>query len=63
MGRVVWIFRVSNDPRGSYSSTNGANPVNAHLKSYAWFLGFLIVTKVIVAPMAKQVGIPYVQDL
>lgn len=63
MGRFVWIFAVATHSRGSRPSTNGATTVSAHLKSYAWFLGFLIATKVIVAPVAKQMGIPYIQDL
>jgi hypothetical protein len=37
--------------------------MNSHIKSYLWFLGFMVVTKAVVAPIAKQVGIPYVQDL
>ena len=37
--------------------------MNAHIKSYLWFLGFMVATKVIVAPVAKQVGIPYIGDL
>lgn len=37
--------------------------MTSHLKAYAWFLGFAIVTKMLVAPVAKQVGIPFVQDL
>lgn len=37
--------------------------MTSHLKSYAWFVGFLLVTKVIVAPVAKQMNIPYLGDL
>lgn len=37
--------------------------MNAHIKSYLWFLAFAVATKVVVAPMAKQIGIPYVSDL
>lgn len=34
-----------------------------HLTAYAWFLGFVIATKVVVQPMAKQLNIPFLQDL
>lgn len=37
--------------------------MNAHLKSYAFFLGFLLLTKVIVAPVATNLHIPYIKDL
>lgn len=37
--------------------------MNAHVKSYLWFLGFLAVTKVVVAPVAKQLNIPLVSDI
>lgn len=37
--------------------------MNAHIKSYAWFLGFLLVTKVIVSPIATNLNIPYIKDL
>ena len=37
--------------------------MNAHIKSYLWFLGFLAVTKVVVAPVAKQLNIPLVSDI
>lgn len=34
-----------------------------YLKSYAIFLGFLVVTKVVVVPMAQSMSIPYLKDL
>lgn len=34
--------------------------MNAHVTSYLWFLGFLAVTKIVVAPIAKQLNIPVV---
>lgn len=34
--------------------------MNAHLKSYAWFLGFLVITKIIVKPVATQLNIPVI---
>lgn len=37
--------------------------MNAHLKSYAWFVGFLLVTKIIVAPIATNLNVPYLKDL
>lgn len=37
--------------------------MQAHLKSYLWFVGFLAVTKIVVAPMAKQLNIPVVSDI
>lgn len=33
------------------------------LKSYAWFLAFAVATKIIVAPMARTMNIPFVKDL
>lgn len=33
-----------------------------HLKSYAWFLAFMVATKVVVAPIAKNLNIPLVSD-
>ncbi len=37
--------------------------MNAHIKSYLWFLGFMAVTKIVVAPVAKQLNIPLVSDI
>lgn len=36
--------------------------MNAHLKSYAWFLAFLVVTKIVVKPVATQLNIPLLSD-
>jgi len=33
------------------------------LKSYAWFLAFAVATKIIVAPLARSMNIPFVKDL
>jgi hypothetical protein len=41
----------------------GASKMQAQLKSYLWFVGFLAVTKIVVAPMAKQLNIPVVSDI
>ena len=37
--------------------------MNAHIKSYLWFIGFLAVTKIVVAPIAKNLNIPLVSDI
>lgn len=37
--------------------------MNAHIKSYLWFIGFMAVTKIVVAPMAKQLNIPVVSAI
>jgi len=37
--------------------------VETKLKSYAWFLAFAVATKVIVAPLAKSMNIPFISQL
>jgi hypothetical protein len=37
--------------------------MNSTVKSYIWFLGFMAVTKLVVAPVAKQLNVPLVSDL
>lgn len=37
--------------------------MNSYVKSYGLFLAFAIVTHVVIAPLAKQVGVPFVSDL
>jgi len=37
--------------------------MKAHLNAYLWFIGFTLATKIIVAPIAKSMNIPFVQDL
>jgi|DEB19_MinimDraft_2_1074335.scaffolds.fasta_scaffold00165_24 hypothetical protein len=37
--------------------------MNSTVKSYIWFLGFMAVTKLVVAPVAKQLNVPIVSDL
>lgn len=32
-------------------------------KAYAWFVGFTLVTIVIVRPIAQQMGIPLLKDI
>jgi hypothetical protein len=34
-----------------------------HLVTYAWFLGFLVLTKAVVVPIATNMNIPYIKDL
>ena len=41
----------------------GVSKMNAHIKSYLWFVGFLAVTKIVVAPIAKNLNIPLVSDI
>ena len=45
-----------------FSTPQGFN-MNSTVKSYIWFLGFMAVTKLVVAPVAKQLNIPMVSDL
>lgn len=37
--------------------------MNAHVKSYLWFLGFMAVTKLVVAPIATNMNLPLVKDI
>lgn len=37
--------------------------MNAHVKSYLYFVAFLAVTKIVVAPVAKQLNIPVVSSI
>lgn len=37
--------------------------MNAHIKSYLYFVAFLAVTKIVVAPVAKQLNIPIVSSV
>lgn len=37
--------------------------MESKLKSYAWFLAFAIVTKVVVVPLATSMNIPFVKQL
>ncbi len=37
--------------------------MNAHVKSYLYFVAFLAVTKMVVAPVAKQLNIPIVSNI
>jgi hypothetical protein len=37
--------------------------MNAHLKSYIWFVAFLAVTKIVVKPIATNLNIPLISDI
>ena len=37
--------------------------MNAQVKSYLWFLGFLAITKMVVAPAAKSMNVPVLSDI
>jgi len=34
-----------------------------HIKAYAWFIGFMLVTAVVVRPIAMQMNIPLLKDI
>lgn len=37
--------------------------MNSKLEAYAWFLAFMVVTAVVVRPIANQMGIPLLKDI
>lgn len=37
--------------------------MKSHAKAYAYFLGFILITKLVVVPAAKQFNVPLVKDL
>jgi hypothetical protein len=37
--------------------------MNAYVKSYITFFAFLAITKIVVAPMLKQTGVPMLANL
>lgn len=37
--------------------------MDGKLKAYAWFVGFMLVTSIVVRPIAQQMGIPILKDL
>lgn len=37
--------------------------MESKIKSYAWFLAFAVATKIVVAPLARSMNIPFVKDL
>lgn len=37
--------------------------MNQHVKSYLFFIGFMVLTRAVVAPVAKSMNIPFVKDL
>jgi|GEM_PF-3154527 len=37
--------------------------MNAHVKSYLIFVAYMAVTKIVVAPVVKQLNIPVISDV
>lgn len=37
--------------------------MNAHIKSYLWFLGFMAVTKLVVKPITSNLNVPLLNDI
>jgi len=37
--------------------------MESNLKAYAWFLGFMLITAVVVRPIAVQMNIPLLKDI
>lgn len=37
--------------------------MESNLKAYAWFLGYMLITQIVVAPIAKQMNIPILSSL
>lgn len=37
--------------------------MESKLKAYGWFVGFMLVTAVVVRPIAQQMGIPLLKDI
>ena len=65
MGRFLFRIEKRTDIRTTFfffSTLQGFN-MNSTVKSYLWFVGFMAVTKLVVAPVAKQLNIPMVSDL
>jgi hypothetical protein len=69
MGRCPWAVFFSGSKKEptfgapSLFSTRKDFQMNSTVKSYIWFLGFMAVTKLVVAPVAKQLNVPLVSDL
>ena len=47
----------------TFQPTHKGQTMNAQVKSYLYFLAFAAATKVVVVPLAKQMGIPFLKDL
>lgn len=52
----------------SVTTTQPNNPrriakMEAPLKAYAWFVGFTLITAIVVRPIAVQMNIPILKDL
>lgn len=65
MGRFLFGGLDGAYIRGTFSffSTRKDFQMNSTIKSYLWFVGFMAVTKLVVAPVAKQLNVPIVSDL
>ena len=72
MGRNLGIFRGGGQIRGlqispyqvPFSSTFFESfKMNEHVKSYLYFIAFMAVTKIVVAPIAKSLNVPIVSDI
>jgi hypothetical protein len=69
MGRYPWAVFFSGSKKEmtfgspSFFSTRKDFQMNSTIKSYLWFVGFMAVTKLVVAPVAKQLNVPIVSDL
>ncbi len=37
--------------------------MESKVKSYLWFLAFMVATQAVVVPLAKTMNIPFVKDL
>lgn len=47
----------------SFFQPLGVFQMNAHVKSYLIFIAYMAVTKIVVAPVAKQLNIPVVSTI
>lgn len=63
LGGFLDFQRAGRDIRG-VRFTNTPEPfMNAHVKSYLIFVAYMAVTKIVVAPVAKQLNIPVVSTI
>lgn len=61
---AFWIFEGQGVTFGaSFFQPLGAFQMNAHVKSYLIFIAYMAVTKIVVAPVAKQLNIPVVSTI
>lgn len=63
MGTLLCEFSELGKDRGCHLSPQfGVLKMNAHVKSYLWFLGFMLATKIVVKPIADNLNIPLLKD-